>query len=61
LLAPGVASLAANASFAAGEPEHTLVSSGVTRSCLLHVPTDYAGKAIPLVFNFPVAGAALLR
>ena len=48
----GVASLAAHVAVAAGETEHALVSSGVPRSYLLHVPAGYDGGAIPLVFNF---------
>jgi len=52
LLAAGVLSLATNAAVAARESEHTLVSSGVARSYLLHVPAGNDGSAIPLVFNF---------
>lgn len=52
LLAAGVASLATNVTAAADETEHTLVSSGVERSYLLHVPAGYDGEAIALVFNF---------
>jgi len=48
----GCASLATHVAVAAGETEHTLTSSGVTRSYLLHVPAGYDGKSIPLVFNF---------
>jgi polyhydroxybutyrate depolymerase len=47
-----VASLATQVAVAAGETEHTLVSSGVARSYLLHVPAGYSEGAIPLVFNF---------
>jgi polyhydroxybutyrate depolymerase len=52
LLAAAVALLAPKGAVAAGEIEHTLVSSGVERSYLLHTPAGYPGKAIPLVFNF---------
>jgi polyhydroxybutyrate depolymerase len=52
LTAGGIASLATHVAVAAGETEHTLVSSGVTRSYLLHVPAGYDGDAIPLLFNF---------
>jgi polyhydroxybutyrate depolymerase len=50
--AGGIASLTTQVAVAAGETEHALVSSGVTRSYLLHVPAGYDGRAIPLVFNF---------
>jgi polyhydroxybutyrate depolymerase len=52
LLAAGVVALAKDAAVAAADGEHTLVSSGVQRSYLLHVPAGSDGSAVPLVFNF---------
>jgi len=53
LLTAVVASTAAIGSVAAAEVTQTLVSAGVERSYLLHVPAGYDGRsALPLVLNF---------
>lgn len=40
---------------------HDIVSSGVARSYLLHVPEDYDGAAVPLVLDFHGSGGAPLQ
>ena len=40
----------------AGQATHAIVSAGVERSYLLHVPAGYDGAAVPLVLNFHGSG-----
>ena len=41
---------------AAGQSQHTILSAGVERAYLLHVPAGYDGNAIPLVLNYHGSG-----
>lgn len=52
VLTAGIASSAAIGQVATNPMRQELVSSGVERYYLLHVPADYDGEAIPLVLNF---------
>jgi polyhydroxybutyrate depolymerase len=51
-----LASASGFAQSAAGQSRHTILSAGVERAYLLHVPTGYDGNAIPLVLNYHGSG-----